>query len=234
MLRKITPEKDSVIKDVLLCDALYFHELENPKIIPLFGPNGIGKSTIIKSIIKAANGKKSEIIVDRDSSPITVYTYINSKDNMKVNQGRSYHQSFDPRFLIDKLNAQSVSEGQSIIYSIMDLFDLLGTDEKRSIEVQAGHENLLIIDEMDSGLSIDNLDLMMRKIKDIEKNRPDVQIIFSFNNPYVVTYFPEVINMYTGHPIILKTPDDMLQEIKSHEKEFRKKRYDEEDRPIVY
>lgn len=222
MIMKITPKKDSNLESILLCDALYIHEMKNARIVPLFGPNGIGKSSVIKAILDALN-KRSEIDVERTPADMRVLRYRNSKDNMAVKEAETYHESFDPNFLLGRMNARRISEGQSILYSVIGLFNLIGTG-KNSLHYE-GQEILAVFDEIDSGLSIDNLDVLMRKLRHTSRMRHDVQVIFSFNNPYVVNYFPQVLSLYDGHPLMLHTPKDMLNAIEENKEKFRKYRY---------
>ena len=114
------------------------------------------------------------------------------------------------------------------------MFDLLDAlypgkplDEKEK-------DTLVLLDEIDSGLSIDNIDITMRKIKYIVRKRDNVQFIFSFNSPRVLKHFPEVLSMYDGKKIELHTDEDMLAEIRKHKKEFDKARKYSNGRPKIY
>ena len=219
---KVKPDTD--IEDILFFKEADFTEFE--RVIPIFGPNGIGKSTLIRAIkdhvvdVKIGGAKQT-----------AVYSYQNGTDNFKIRRARSYAENFDPVFMLSKLNAQSVSEGQSIIYSMFDLLDALypgkPLDEKEK-------DTLVLLDEIDSGLSIDNIDITMRKIKYIVRKRDNVQFIFSFNSPRVLKHFPEVLSMYDGKKIELHTDEDMLAEIRKHKKEFDKARKYSNGRPKVF
>lgn len=228
MINKITPVENSLLSKILLCDKLHIDELPNPNIVPLFGPNGIGKSSVINALIDKLHND-GQISIDRTRTPMTVLSYRNSKDNSRVCEPRSYEEAFDPGFLMSRIEAQNISEGQSIMYSALNLFDIIGTG--KNAKTRRREEYLVLIDEIDSGLSLDNLDIILRKLKNTGRRRKDVQVIFSFNNPYVLQYFPDVLSLYTGHPIRLETPEDMLAEIRSHEKEYRKIRYRSNNMP---
>lgn len=231
MIQKLTPTPNSITTQILLCNELHIDELPNPRIVPLFGPNGIGKSTVINSLLSCANNKENEFFVERTSAPMIVLGYCDRKDNFRIREPRDMDEAYSPSFFNRRFNANSISEGQSIVYSIMGLFDIIGTG-KNAIHNE-GKEYLVVIDEIDSGMSIDNLDKLMRKLKNTAKKREDVQVIFSFNNPFILRYFPDVLSLYTGQPIHLETIDDMLAEIKAHEKEFRKIRYKANGTPKI-
>ena len=132
-----------------------------------------------------------------------------------------------------KFNSQYISEGQSIIYSMFDLLDAFR--KNGAFEYHEDKDSIVLLDEIDSGMSIDNIDTTMRKIKYISRIRDDIQIIMSFNSPRVLKWFPEVFSMYDGNKLILHTDEDMLKEIRKHKKEFDKLHKDSYGRPkIVY
>ena len=228
-----------------------FTSLPNTQVVPLFGPNGVGKTTMLDAILHtlrheevykrltsdnddgAADFYKSEFDREKHKAGCEVITdgremkllgYKNSVDNF-----RSKNVGFDPYLLNARFDAQSVSEGQSIVYSLFDLFELLkeGAAEDET-------DNIVFLDEMDSGLSIDNLDTFMRKIKNIVRKRSDVQFIMSFNNPRVLKFFPYVVSMYDGKVKELHSDEDMLAEMKRNKKMFDRARRKTNGMPKIY
>ena len=130
--------------------------------------------------------------------------------------------SYDPAFINAKWAASGLSEGQSIMYSVEPMLDMLkpGCNDL----VPEGKSVVLLIDEIDSGLSLDNLDRILRKIKKRIKDRPELQIFLSFNTSFVLKYFPDVISMYDGKVHHLRTEEEMLVEMKRNQKMLDKKR----------
>lgn len=255
MIQTISFPEDFAISKIMFCKEINIDKLSDPRIIPLFGPNGIGKSTLIRAIgttlevdqkVSAykkdgtidtfkdylmKEWKRKGCVINRDDKPLKVLTYINSESNCRYRDmtgGR-----FDPYTVYNRLLANNLSEGQSIIYSVFDLFEILKPGKEFSVLIENG-ELLVLIDEMDSGLSIDNLDMLMRKIKYILRKRDDVQFVFSFNNPRVLKHFPEVISLYDGNPLVLHSDEDMLNEIRKNKKDFNKKRKKSDGRPKSY
>ena len=250
------------IPDTLVSAKMLFEEAVIPnRITPLFGPNGAGKTTLLDALsvtlnalqtyerlsCKAADAEEEAyykeemarkiqregLILQTDGKPFRVLHYCNSRDNFRSRQARTVAESYDPYLLNARWDAKSLSEGQSIVYSVYDLFDLMGTS-KDALYVDGGGDLIVLIDELDSGLSIDNLDMFMRKLRRIGQQRKDVQVIFSFNNPRVLRYFPDCLSLYDGRPVHLKSDDDMLAQIKAHEKGFNRKRKKSNGRPKVY
>lgn len=221
-----------------LCDILFFNEFcfgqfEN-RVIPLFGPNGVGKSSFINALEEHGRNRGTFLTVTKtNDKPIRFISYINGKDNLKSSkEPRDHTLSFDPMYLKLQWDARGLSEGQSVIYSLYDLLDGLKPG-KNGFDLDDDTDYLICLDEIDSGLSIDNIDVTMRKIKSIIK-RPNIQIVFSFNSPRVLKWFPDVLSMYDGVAIHLETEDDMIREIRAHKKEFDKVRKRSNGRPKVY
>ena len=225
MILNFSVKADTNEDKILLFKNGDFTQFEN-NVIPLFGPNGVGKSTLINGLINQSLEIKS-------SKPGICYSYQNSKDNFKTRQARNLSEEYEPFFLVKKFNSQYISEGQSIMYSMFDLLDAF--KKNGAFEYHEDKDSIILLDEIDSGMSIDNIDTTMRKIKYINKTRDDVQIIMSFNSPRVLKWFPEVFSMYDGSKLTLHTDEDMLKEIRKHKKEFDKLRKDSYGKPkIVY
>ena len=258
MLKRISVMLDSSNKKIFFFDEIDLTQLPDPRIVPLFGPNGAGKTTLINGIyawhqIQAAaeNSKKKDdndpfyeefwatelkqksgINIEWDEVPGAVYRYSNSSDNFRSRKPQSMSQYYSPDFFAARWDAAHISEGQSIIYSAFGLLDGLipGKD-------MLSDENTFVVallDEIDSGLSVDNIDIAMRKIKKALKMRKKLQVFLSFNSPRVLKYFPHVISMYDGKVHEMHTDEDMLAEIKLNKKMFYKARKKSNGMPKVF
>jgi len=225
MITKITVVPDSFEEDILLFKTANLHQFQN-RVVPLFGPNGVGKSTLIKALEK----KSVKIEIDK---PTLWYSYQNSRDNFKIRKPRTYVESFDMFFIESKFDAQLISEGQSIIYSMFDLLDSLNPSSG-GLKSEEGKDILIALDQIDSGMSIDNIDKTMRKIKWLISRRSDIQFIMSFNSPRVVKHFPQVLSMYDGQMIELHSDEDMLKVINDHKNMFDKLRKNSKGRPKIF
>lgn len=255
MITKISVIPGSLAEEIFFFSEADLTKLPDPRIVPLFGPNGIGKTTIIKNILSAFNlqkvrqklmnedGSFSEqffkkeslragIAIEMDSQQTEIYSYSNSSDNFRIREARNCYEVYDPHFLSDRLNAKRISEGQSIIYSAFALLDGLipGKNMFGSLESCC----VALLDEIDSGLSVDNIDLAMRKLKKALKNRENLQVFLSFNSPRVLKYFPYVLSMYDGKVCEMHTDEDMLAEIRKNKKMFDKARKNSRGMPKIY
>ena len=224
MIKSITIKDQSFLEDILFFKTADFSQFDN-RVVPLFGPNGAGKSTLIQSI----ENRSLEIELTR---PTLIFSYQNGRDNFKIREPRTYAEAFDPAFVNARFDAKAISEGQSIMYSMFDL--LYGFMKNGGLPPQEGKDIAVLLDEIDSGMSIDNIDITMRKLKYIVSHRPDVQFIMSFNSPRVVKHFPQVLSMYDGTMIELHNDDEMLAEINRHKKMFNKARKNSRGRPKIF
>lgn len=224
MITTIKVPDNTIYSDILFFKEVDLTQFEN-RVVPLFGPNGVGKSTFIQAIEK----HKLDVQIDK---PTQLFSYQNGRDNFKVREPRSYAEAFDPGFMNSKFDAKAISEGQSIIYSMFDLLD--GLNPKGQLHSEDGKDFLIVLDEIDSGMSIDNIDMTMRKIKWLVKHRSDLQFIMSFNSPRVIKHFPHVLSMYDGKMIELHTDEDMLAEIDANKNKFNKARKNSKGRPKIF
>jgi energy-coupling factor transporter ATP-binding protein EcfA2 len=263
MIEKLYVKKDTEADDIFFFNEIDFTKLPNYKVVPLFGINGIGKTTLLKEIHHVLHYynkliKEQELVVDDLNDKLTaafyhdgdltkyyqnkidkcdlkleynntniVYKYFNSEDNFRV---KRMGIAVDPVLFNCKYDAQSVSEGQSIIYSIFDLLTVI----RKDIPKKEGINYVFLFDELDSGLSIDNIDIIMRKIKYIVDRRDDVQFFISFNNPRVLKTFPNVISLYDGNCIKLNNEDDMMDVINENKEMFNKARKTSKGMPKVF
>lgn len=236
MIQKITVNPDTVESQILFFKELDFTQIKNTNnLILLFGPNGVGKTTLFQAIFNAADNsalRHSNQGVSVTSTPCKIYGYSNSSDNLKVRKPQSYLESFDLDFIADQWSARQLSEGQSILFSALSLVDALKPG--KHCLASEGVDTVILLDEIDSGLSVDNIDIIMRKIKYALARRNDLQVILSFNSPRVLKHCQTVISMYDGSLLHMETDEDMLAEINKHKSEFDAVRKTAKGWPKVY
>jgi len=247
MIKKVMTVPNTKPAAVLFTNEYDFMQLPDPRVVPLFGPNGAGKSTLLTAIqdeslrlnqLNIANAELEESKEDWDrhfwlnsviesgvrfdaEGTIKVYSYFNSRDNFRHREARSLDESYDPYFLNARFDAKTLSEGQAVLYSVYELFaGLKDTEDFFNPEGPC----VFLIDEFDSGVFIDNIDACMRHLKKALKQRDDIQVIFSFNNPRVLKHFPHVLSMYDNKVYELHTDDDMAALIRENSKLHEKAR----------
>jgi len=221
MIHKIKVKKNSYPGEILLFNEINLSSLPTPKIVPLFGANGSGKTTLIKSLENKGDYKNS-LTIEKDDGKHIILLYRNSSNNFRV---RKLGAHCTPEELAARFNAQSISEGQSIMYSLNILLYELKYNETSVFK--SSNQYIVLLDEFDSGLSIDNIDNVLNSLKYIGENNENIQVFFSFNNPYVLKYFPYVVSMYDGKVHCIKDQAEMFDEIMKHKAMLAKLRGDD-------
>lgn len=221
MIHKIKLKKNSYPEKILLFNEIDLSSLPTPKIVPLFGANGSGKTTLIKSLENKGDYKDS-LTIEKDEGKHIILLYRNSSNNFRV---RELGADCTPAELLARFNAQSISEGQSIMYSLNILLYELKYNETSVFK--SSSQYIFLLDEFDSGLSIDNIDNVLNSLKYIGENNENIQVFFSFNNPYVLKYFPYVVSMYDGKVHCIKDQAEMFDEIMKYKPMLAKLRGDD-------
>ena len=189
----------NVIEESFLDKILTFNKIELRQVTLLLGGNGVGKSSLINAILK------KEIHYESDGKLTKFYSYVNSKQNFRElerNDKLTYSDMFNPNIILRMHEAQVLSEGQSIMYSLEDIFDLCDVIKDNR------NDSLVLLDEIDSGLFVDNIKFICEKIQEKCINNSKLQFIIAFNNYEFCRNFSEVFNMYNGKWISIDSYDE--------------------------
>ena len=231
---KFKINEGSLLEKVLL----FNNDIEIHKITPLLGGNSVGKTTLLKSIAYSSIKPKKVIFrVDKnleymysvtpecDKSIKTLFI-ASSNMNYKVgdNLNRAMNTSSDGTGLFalsESMNMKTLSEGQGVFRSINFVIEDIGKYAK----YEKDKIYLLLLDEFDSGLSLNHVATLCRKLKNLSKSIDNLYIILSFNNYEAIPIFKEVFDMYTGEwRNDIKTYEQYAKYIKSNSKLLESKR----------
>jgi energy-coupling factor transporter ATP-binding protein EcfA2 len=173
-------------------DRMHFKEASFEKLNLLFGGNGSGKTTLL-NYIKDGLETGSPDLSKSTSMKYIVHSYYNSKDNNRHNNPNPYGESQAyTHGLVTRFRANEVSEGQSIIYSFSEwLNNFLESYTKDDFHV-------IILDEIDSGLSCDHVNVILHILNDNILDKDNVQIFVSSNMFHWVYALKRVFSMYEG------------------------------------
>lgn len=182
-------------KEIRYLHRIFPNKIENlGKVNLLCGGNGVGKTSLLNAI-RYSEMRSPDI--DKDK-PHMLYYYSNSENNYRnVEPSPLATNENYVGEMVGRYEAHSLSEGQAMEYSINDLFCALDflKEEKDTYKI-------VLIDELDSGMSVDKIKKVMNKIKAISEEDEEMQFFISFNNYYCATFFPnDIINMYDGSKI---------------------------------
>lgn len=168
---------DKEIEDILL-----FDEINNvTKFNILYGGNGVGKTTLLNSI---RNGK----VELETNNNIIIKSYSNSEDNSNLNIRKEILEIDD---FVRTSNGNTFSEGQRMIHHLLPFLQELE-------ELDTGDKSLVVLlDEIDSGLSAENLNMILIMLIDLIKNK-NAQIFISTNHYHFTYAVKTVLDMYTG------------------------------------
>ena len=149
----------------------------NKNLNLLFGANGVGKTSFLKYIDKCTNNK-------------------DLSNNIRLREGyKAFNLYSFSISIFSMISSSSLSEGQSIIFSIQDFLEYL----ENNLPYENDVSNVILMDEIDSGLSVDNIKYVMDRVNNILSERKDIQMFISFNNYAVCENNPNnVLSMYTG------------------------------------
>lgn len=151
----------------------------------------------------------------------------NSKFNMRFEHGDDDVMSSVSNFF-NRISTSSVSEGQSLVLTINSFFESMKYGAKNQGNVE--RDIVFLIDEMDSGLSIENIDWVASELKTLYRLLPKSQFIVFFNNyeSYAkLSRYKDAItlSMYDGKPVSFRSYDEYADFIRSNQKKFCRKRF---------
>lgn len=150
----------------------------------LIGGNGVGKTTLINSIKRGSPG----IEIKGDVSKLKVWS--NSEDNHRYLSPSPYGDSQNySKDIVNVFLSGERSEGENVIHSFMTWLE-------ENIEEGA----VIVVDEIDSGLSVDNINAIMCIIANVLKDYK-IQFILSVNSWHPVYTFDRAICLLTGDKV---------------------------------
>lgn len=241
-LKDLTLKNPIVINDIIRDP--YYHDdymfekgtlTLTQKVNIFVGPNGYGKTTLLRmmkqalekqgafsfsnnaysrSVSKAFRNVLSSdsTVDDEDKATLGFISYDSHADD----HTNTMSSTLANKDLVQFALRGESSEGQNNLYSMMDLFNNAQAIAKK-------HQNLeqliIFVDGIDSGLSVDMIDLIIRsldvKMKQVEDKNPNLEIamIFTTNN-YEMVRDSIALDPITSEPIEYESYEDFRKDMK--------------------
>ena len=182
-------------------DKLVVHDVSftvEPGIfLTIVGPNGSGKTTILKLIIGAYNPTKGAIVRDTDLRIGYVPQKLNVNDTIPIdvncflNLGRKFSSK----------KIRSIAEETGIAHLMkVPLLSLSGGQTQRVLYARAllAEPNLLIMDEATQGMDADGEERFYRLVNDY-RARTNCAVILVSHEMHVVSSFSNWVICLNGH-----------------------------------
>ena len=193
VIKEIKIRKNSFESEILLFNDIY--KLKRLNI--LFGGNGVGKTILL-------NGIKNRSLELKTDKEIHILSYSNSVDNFRKIDKPCYKNTGNA--LLQKIHANSLSEGQSIIYTLMSFLEYV-----KSFAESEDKTIVVLLDEIDSGLSAENINMVIHLLIEMLNNYSNLQFFISSNHYHFIYVFKEVLNMYNGEFVRIESYDKYFE-----------------------
>lgn len=159
----------------------------------LFGGNGQGKSSLIEFVSSygkvSFEGKrfKKHCKAKSDGERFVMYQFSNSKDNKR------YDRDPGDMFSLARVwDAKEQSEGQTVMQTACDFLYVLDNMECNS-------NALVLIDEIDSGLDACACQYLVRRLRKVMREHPNMQFLLAFNQYEMSKLDKQWLNVCTGN-----------------------------------
>ena len=230
--RKASEEADlsldvrKALAEKVMIDKLMLGE----KLTLLCGGNGSGKTTVIRSL--SGNRDCTDI-----PKSLCVYEYRNSEDNYLNSTTEHSLRGFDEQSI--KMYAEyrnthdmmhGMSEGEASVCSSEDAVSLI-----KEVNELRHQEGLVLLDELDSGLSIDKIRDLCSRMKKAMLTGMTCQVIMSFNSYEMYKCFKgfksksgemlaKTISMYDGSEVCFSSYEEYCDWICENQSKYCKGR----------
>ena len=166
----------------------------------LFGGNGQGKSSLIEYLRALASGRDSlgsykgifrYCKLTKVKGQLSSYSFVNSEDNGTYFDGNTLDGNKYEFGIIRKWQSATRSEGQNVMQSMTDFLYVLDHLDKDTKAV-------IFIDELDSGLDVCMCRYLVKRLKKVIKEKPNLQFFIAFNQYEISKLDSQWLNVCTG------------------------------------
>lgn len=216
--------KDS---DKKIIDGLSL-DIKDGEIHAIMGPNGTGKSTLAKVIMghymftltqgdiifndqninAMTTDERARLGIFLAMQDPTVIEGVTNSEFLKTAKQEITHEHIDYFSFISKINdsLQDLEFDKTMIHRHLNAGFSGGEKKKNEIlQIKVLEPQLIILDEIDSGLDVDSLKIVCQNINDYKKKHPNTSILIITHYPRILEYLnPEYVHIM-NHGKIMKT-----------------------------
>ena len=193
----------------------------NNNIVVIVGRNGMGKTTLVKSIMGLLHVKSGQILFNDENITNKKPYYIASRGIGYIPQGRELFPSLSVHEHLQMV--YKGKKGQWDIESVYDLFPNLSKQPKKSATCLSGGEqqmvaigralllnpSLLIMDEPSEGLSPIMIKLLIDTFKKLME--AGIKILLIEQNLHVATALSEELHIMVSGRIVQKIDSEIIK-----------------------
>lgn len=205
--------------------------IADPGLVCVIGPNGVGKSTLIKclnGIIRPTSGRVTVDGIDlseipaRDVARVVGYVPVTSDDSFKMTVfdtvmiGRHPHQRFGTATDLDRRIVRRTLNMMSIRHLAMRGFDELSAGQHQKVSVARGlaqTPRVLILDEPTSNLDVRHQLQVTELLRDLARDNGMTVVMISHDLNVTAKYADRVVMMALPGVIHrVGTPQEVITE----------------------
>ncbi len=197
-------------KNTKIIDKLNL-KINDGEIHAIMGPNGTGKSTLAKTILghysyKITRGEilfndkkinnlstdeRAKMGIFLSMQDPTVIDGVSNSEFIRTAQNEINGEKTNLYAFIKNMESTMNDLGldTSMIHRSLNK-DFSGGEKKKNevLQISMLKPKLIILDEIDSGLDIDSLKIVCKKINEYKNNNPDTAIL-------IITHYPRILNL---------------------------------------
>ncbi|MCQ2070773.1 MAG: ABC transporter ATP-binding protein [archaeon] len=209
-----------ILKDICL-------DITGPKFISIIGPNGVGKTTLLRCINNTLKPKKGTITIDgqdisgieiKDMAKIAGFVAASSRETFPLSvadlvlMGRNPHSNWKTS-KTDLLKVHEVLKMLEIDHLAMRLSTELSAGQKQKVMLARGlvqEPRLLLLDEPTSNLDVRHQMEVADILHRLAEEKGITVVMISHDLNIAAKYSDEMILMYDGNIHAVGTPEQVL------------------------
>ena len=205
-------------------------KIDEPGLVCIIGPNGVGKSTLVKCICKIIHPTQGTVYVDghdlddiplKELAKVMGFVPVVSGDTFSMNvldtvlMGRHPHQRMGTTSDLDLSIVDRTLNMMGISHLAMRNFNELSAGQHQKVMLARGlvqEPKVLLLDEPTSNLDVRHQLDVTKMLTKLSVEKGILIIMISHDINIAAKFSDEVIMMHQGHIYDVGTPDHVINE----------------------